>query len=155
MNMEMERAVTRAAELTEELGVVLGYLRSAASSPDGASAAGRAVIDTAALHDLIEGLGSTDEVVELTASFANGLSARGDQLLAATDTDEHLARRLLGDLRTAGELLGATGLAGWCRLRASDPPAASDSAMRTLIDDTRRALTVWRLALLDTPLPRT
>jgi hypothetical protein len=155
MNMEMERAVTRAAELTEELGVVLGYLRSASSPADQPPSATRAVVDPATLHELIEGLGSTDEVVELTAAFANGLSARGDQLLAAGDSDEHLSRRLLGDLRSAGELLGATGLADWCRLRASDPPAATDAALRTVIDDTRRALTVWRLTLLGTGPPRT
>lgn len=149
VNVEMERAVSRATELTEELGIVLGYLRSATSLPGEPVADDRSILDTAVLGELIEALGSADEVTTLAASFAGGLSGRADELLATDLGDEQRARRLLADMRSAGELLGATGLAAWCRQRAVEPATASAEELRSLVDATRRALTVWRLTLLD------
>lgn len=144
---EMAQTVHRAAELTEELAQLLGVLRGA-TMPAAASDAvvEPSLVDTQVLAELIDGVGSTEQVVELVAGFANGLSMRGDRFLEVDPRDEALARRLLADLRSTSELLGATAVAGWCRRHAAGA-ATTATELRGLIEATRRALTHWRLTL--------
>jgi hypothetical protein len=141
---ELTQTVHRAAELTEELAQLLGVLRSATAPAAGGSEP--SLVDTTVLAELIDGVGSTEQVVELVAGFANGLSLRGDRFLEVDPRDEALARRLLADLRSTSELLGATAVAGWCRRHAAGG-ATTAAELRGLIEATRRALTHWRLSL--------
>lgn len=143
---EMAQTVHRAAELTEELAQLLGVLRGATMPAAGDAGVEPSLVDTHVLAELIDGVGSTEQVVELVAGFANGLSMRGDRFLEVDPRDETLARRLLADLRSTSELLGATAVAGWCRRHASGG-ATTASELRGLIEATRRALTHWRLTL--------
>lgn len=141
---ELAQTVHRAAELTEELAQLLGVLRGATLPIAPTADSDTSLVDERVLTDLIDGVGSTDEVVELVAGFANGLSIRCDRFLEVDPRDEALARRLLADLRSTSELLGAVGVAAWCRRHAAgDGTTAAE--LRSLIEATRRALTHWRL----------
>ena len=69
--MEMERAVSRATELTEELGVVLGYLRSATMWPGEPVVGDRSVVDTTVLGELIEALTLAEQAEKLKQAIAD------------------------------------------------------------------------------------
>lgn len=154
LNMDMNRAVHRAAELTEELARLMDFLRGAADgAPPVVAAASSATpapsaIDVEVLARLVDDMGDPDMVVDLVAAYANGLEARVERLLAGASQPEAEQRRLLIDLRSASELLGAVSVAEWCRSRQQgDEP--TDSTLRELVPATRRACNEWRLKMLD------
>jgi hypothetical protein len=139
MNSETERAIARAAQLTDELARVLGSLRSVEVE------APAAVFDVAAVERLAEGLGDRAEVVVLAASFADGLSGRVAAYVDASRAgDDGRARRLLIDLRSSSQLMGASAIVAWCRRREASEPT-SEAELADLVERTRREMTVWRL----------
>jgi hypothetical protein len=140
---DADRVIARAAELASELAALIGSLRTA--GPESAAA----LVDVAALDLLVDGLDDPDEVVELVASFSNGLVVRVDQLFMAEEAgDERQARRMLIDLRSSSQLLGASAIAAWCRRREAGL-ATSRGDLNELVQRTRRELTVWRLTAGD------
>jgi hypothetical protein len=60
--------------------------------------------------------------------------------------DDVGAQRLFRDLRSASELVGATAIVEWCGRRTRGE-IAIESELLTLIEQTRRAMTLWRLSL--------
>jgi hypothetical protein len=141
---DADRVIARAAELASELSELIGSLRSAGQDPV------TALVDVDALDRLVDGLDDPDEVVDLVASFSNGLVVRVDHLFTAEEAgDERQARRMLIDLRSSSQLLGANAIAAWCRRREAGL-TTSRTDLNELVQRTRRELTVWRLTVGDT-----
>jgi hypothetical protein len=147
MTTHYEQAIARATELTEELARLIEVLRI--SEPVGPTAMDDVDLDV--LHRLIDGLGSDEEVFGLVNTFGDDLSARVDRWeQAELMGDAPLAKRLLIDLRSTSELLGAVGVASWCRRRAGGDHAPAEELVG-IVARTRRALAVWRLTMMTQP----
>jgi len=149
LTADLDRAVRRASELTAELADVLRTIRQAGSDGDRhpGPEAPAVTVDQAVLEQLANDLGGTEEVATLVNGYAMGLDARARQYLAGcAQGDDVLGQRLFRDLRSSSELVGATAIVEWCG-RRSRGEAAHDAELLTLVEQTRRSLTVWRLSL--------
>ena len=148
MSDDTERTIARAVELAEELSRLIQSLRAVAPSTE------QEVVDLRTLHHLADDLGDTAEVVALVTSYGNGLPTRVGQYFAAVEAgDEAGACRMLIDLRSSSELLGAPAVAAWCRRRAAGDSAPA-AELHDVVARTRRELTVWRLTTTDPAVTR-